>query len=110
MIVYKKLRLKVFQVLIFLSALILSGFYISCIDSVSKEPGKIYYRIVSTNCTGCLKCIAPCPFYAITEEKYFESVIAVIDTRKCTGCGECVTHCIYDAIDKYNDNPEYFTD
>ena len=54
----------------------------------------IRYRITS-ECTGCLACIKPCPESAITGKR---KDLHVIDQSKCTRCGICRSVCKFDAV------------
>jgi NADH-quinone oxidoreductase subunit F len=54
----------------------------------------IRYEITS-DCTGCLACIKPCPETAITGEL---EKLHVIDQQACTHCGICRSVCNFDAI------------
>lgn len=56
----------------------------------------ITYRVDSAACTGCLACVAVCPFGAITGRKKEPQAI---DGGVCRKCGACITACKYDAIE-----------
>ena len=63
-------------------------------------------RVDTRACVGCLKCVATCPFQAITEETLAggKHVAHVIETV-CAGCGVCTSTCPCGAIQL-----EHFTD
>lgn len=51
-------------------------------------------RYISSHCSGCGRCVDPCPAGAVTvaEGK------AVIDWTRCDSCGKCVEVCWFDAL------------
>jgi heterodisulfide reductase subunit A len=61
------------------------------IDSgqIELEPNTAWIR--EEMCSGCMTCIALCPYKAITHDP--ERKIAVIDAALCKGCGTCVASC-----------------
>ena len=63
-----------------------------CPAGVCKE--LIRYEITS-DCTGCLLCIKPCPVDAISGSK---KEVHELDQELCTRCGICRSLCQYDAI------------
>ena len=54
----------------------------------------IRYEITS-ECTGCLACIKPCPTSAILGDL---KQLHVIDQELCTQCGICRSVCNFDAV------------
>ena len=51
-------------------------------------------------CTGCLQCVAVCPFNAVdTQLSREQRTLAVINEGTCKGCGLCVSACRPGAID-----------
>jgi len=55
----------------------------------------ITYSIHTTNCTGCMACVKPCPVQAITGKK---NEVHLLDIERCTRCGVCSQVCKFDAI------------
>ena len=56
-------------------------------------------RVDETLCTGCARCVEPCPFGAIAMHPRGEPVdLSRIDPLLCTGCGNCVVVCPVKAI------------
>lgn len=63
------------------------------------------FKITDVNCTGCLACMASCPFNAIsivTDSEGF--IIPKFDTNLCRNCGRCESVCqVNNGIEpKYN--------
>ncbi len=61
------------------------------IDSgqIELEPNTAWIK--EDMCSGCMTCIALCPYKAITHDA--ERKVAVIDAALCKGCGTCVAAC-----------------
>ena len=55
-------------------------------------------KIIAEKCKGCTKCVAACPFDAIT----MQDRLAVIGAA-CTSCGACIDVCPFGAIEKIDD-------
>lgn len=57
------------------------------------------YKVDSSKCTACKKCIAVCPEDAISlvDGKAF------INSQKCVGCGRCYNTCPSGAISRSSD-------
>ena len=49
-------------------------------------------------CSGCMVCIALCPYSAIQLEKSEKGSVAFIDDLKCKRCGVCIAACPSEAI------------
>ncbi|MDY7018795.1 MAG: FAD-dependent oxidoreductase [Chloroflexota bacterium] len=49
-------------------------------------------------CSGCMVCIALCPYSAIQLEKSEKGSVAHIDDLKCKRCGVCIAACPSEAI------------
>jgi heterodisulfide reductase subunit A len=73
-------------------------------DMIESDPA--ISRVDTRACVGCLKCVATCPFQAITEQTLpgGKRVANVIETV-CAGCGVCTATCPCGAIQL-----EHFTD
>lgn len=55
----------------------------------------VTYTIDAEACTGCLRCVKPCPTDAITGERKKPHVI---EQEKCIQCGTCMDACPDDAV------------
>jgi NADH:ubiquinone oxidoreductase subunit F (NADH-binding)/NADH:ubiquinone oxidoreductase subunit E/Pyruvate/2-oxoacid:ferredoxin oxidoreductase delta subunit len=55
----------------------------------------VTYEIDAQACTGCLRCIKPCPSGAISGERKQPHKI---DPEKCEKCGICLEECEFDAV------------
>jgi len=57
---------------------------------------------VTSACTGCGACLAPCEPRAVTlataQPDGFGAKRAAVDAVRCTGCGDCVAPCPHGAI------------
>lgn len=69
------------------------------------------YKVDSTKCTSCYKCVSVCGYGAITIKQVKHTSLpdedgftfeypttVVIDSTKCVGCGECFKSCPSQAI------------
>jgi NADH:ubiquinone oxidoreductase subunit F (NADH-binding)/Pyruvate/2-oxoacid:ferredoxin oxidoreductase delta subunit len=55
----------------------------------------VTYTIDAVACTGCMRCVNPCPTAAITGERKKPHVI---EQAKCIQCGTCLDACPDDAV------------
>lgn len=69
------------------SRIIQGSQYIKDIRKAEIRPPFRGFPFISSNCTGCSKCIDSCPSGAIQISP------VKIDLGKCTFCGECQLHC-----------------
>jgi len=63
-------------------------YYHSCPAMVCKP--LIHYTIIDDKCTGCMRCIKPCPVNAISGEP---KKPLIIDLDTCIKCGACMEAC-----------------
>lgn len=58
--------------------------------------------LITTNCTGCGRCVAACSNRALTlvteRTDGFGRKTAVVNTQRCTGCGGCLPSCLHNAL------------
>lgn len=66
----------------------------------NKTNTKLVAYIDQGRCTGCTRCVACCPYNAIS----INNNVAEIVQTKCQGCGLCVTECKKGAITLKNLN------
>ncbi len=68
-----------------------------CEGEIELEP--TIAKIDKDACKWCDKCLAVCPYNAISKTEYNGKQIAVINNSICKGCGMCTPVCPVDAID-----------
>ncbi len=70
-------------------------------EKLEKEP--LVARVDKNLCSGCLSCIAACPFNAIekkeVEDRGYRRIVAEVIGGVCSGCGNCAAVCRMSAID-----------
>lgn len=51
-----------------------------------------------SNCKKCGKCVAYCPYNALSMSEDIEDGFPVVDSSKCRGCSRCFNICPFNAI------------
>jgi len=63
-------------------------------------------KLITSNCTGCTKCVRVCP----TEALRVRNGKVSLDEKRCIDCGNCITACDFDAIRAVSDKLEKIND